>query len=307
MPLLSLIIPCYNASTFLDELLASIWAQDYPAVEVIAVDDGSQDDTLARLRAWQARAPRPMQVLTGPNQGASAARNRGLHAAQGDLVQFMDADDLLLPGKLSRQVAALAHSGADWVASDYEVRDTSLAQLLDLVALPRLVDQPLETAITRIIITGNPLYRREAVLAIGGYDEALPSSQDWDFHLRLVLADRPVHYVSGPGFVHRIVAGSISHNWVKTSRTACQVVDKLKSQLALHPGLTQAARLHLANLFYNTAIQTFDAAQISHYLSQCRYWSQGQPFFSSPIKRRLHRLLGLTTVLRLDQRRLRFA
>jgi glycosyltransferase involved in cell wall biosynthesis len=110
-PSISVVIPCYNAAHFLRATIESILRQTRPATEVIVVDDGSTDDS-ARIAA--SFGP-PVRVIRQRNQGESAARNRGIEAATGDWVAFLDADDLWLPTKLARQAGVIRLAPADVV------------------------------------------------------------------------------------------------------------------------------------------------------------------------------------------------
>ena len=113
-PLVSIIIPCYNAERWLAETLESALAQTWTNREIILVDDGSTDGSLPIAQKFTARG---VQVVTQPNQGAAAARNHGLRLARGDYLQFLDADDLLAPDKIERQVRLLQARGDDCLAS----------------------------------------------------------------------------------------------------------------------------------------------------------------------------------------------
>lgn len=103
-PLVSILVPCYNAGPWVEAALQSALAQTHPRCEIIAVDDGSEDDTAARLETFRSRG---VKVIRQTNRGASAARNRALAEATGLFVQFLDADDLLHPEKIAVQVRAL--------------------------------------------------------------------------------------------------------------------------------------------------------------------------------------------------------
>ena len=92
-PLISIVIPAYNAAPFLAGTLASVFAQDHRPIEVILVDDGSSDETLALAKAWQPA----LRIHHQANAGPSAARNRGIAMAAGDYLAFIDADDSGLP------------------------------------------------------------------------------------------------------------------------------------------------------------------------------------------------------------------
>jgi glycosyltransferase involved in cell wall biosynthesis len=106
------VIPAFNAERFLGETIESIQAQDYEPVEIVVVDDGSTDGTARVARSYGVR------LVRQPNGGQAAARNAGIAAAAGELVAFLDADDLWEPGKLRRQVSHLTtHAGLGYVMS----------------------------------------------------------------------------------------------------------------------------------------------------------------------------------------------
>ena len=103
-PLVSILIPAYNAAEYIAATLESAVAQTWPHREIIVVNDGSRDRTLEIARSFE---PRGVTVVTQSNQGAAAARNAALKASRGDYIQWLDADDLLAPEKIARQIAAL--------------------------------------------------------------------------------------------------------------------------------------------------------------------------------------------------------
>ncbi|MCP4359414.1 MAG: glycosyltransferase family 2 protein, partial [Chloroflexi bacterium] len=103
-PQVSVIIPTYNSARFLPEALDSVFCQNYDAYEVIVVDDGSTDNTLDVLKPYRDR----IHYICQENAGSAAARNTGLWLAKGEFILFLDADDLMLPGKLRQQAAFLS-------------------------------------------------------------------------------------------------------------------------------------------------------------------------------------------------------
>jgi len=109
-PKVSILIPCWNAERTLSATLRSALNQTWPAIEVIAVDDGSTDGTLSILRSFEKEGVR---VLTQPNQGAGPAKNRAFREASGDFIQYLDADDLLSPDKIEDQVRTLTETGCE--------------------------------------------------------------------------------------------------------------------------------------------------------------------------------------------------
>src|SRR5262245_30132400 len=99
-PLVSVVIPAYNCARFIGEALDSVFAQDYPELEVVVVDDGSTDDTCAVVEGYGDR----VKLIRQRNAGAAVARNEGMRRASGEYVAFLDSDDLWLPGKLRLQI-----------------------------------------------------------------------------------------------------------------------------------------------------------------------------------------------------------
>lgn len=107
-PLVSILVPAFNSAPWIETTLDSALAQTHPRCEIIVVNDGSTDHTLAIAEAHAARHPGKIRIVSQPNAGAAAARNHALHLAAGDFIQYLDADDLLAPDKISRQLARLA-------------------------------------------------------------------------------------------------------------------------------------------------------------------------------------------------------
>lgn len=112
-PLVSVLIPCFNAAATIRQTLESALAQTWPNVEIILVDDGSSDGTAEIAKAMECER---LRVVLQENQGACAARNRGMELAKGEFVQFLDADDLLSPTKIADQVNRLSSLSSDYVA-----------------------------------------------------------------------------------------------------------------------------------------------------------------------------------------------
>ena len=103
-PLVSILIPAFNAQKWIADTIESAVRQTWPKKEIIVVDDGSRDQTLSIARRF---ASKGVSVVTQANQGASTARNHAFAICQGDYIQWLDADDLLAPDKIARQMAAL--------------------------------------------------------------------------------------------------------------------------------------------------------------------------------------------------------
>ena len=126
-PLISVIVPLYNAGHTIETALFSLLAQSWPALEILVVDDGSTDDSAARVRQLAARY-RQIRLLQQPNSGAYVARNLGLRHARGDYITTHDADDWSHPEKLSMQVRALLDNPAVQASVSHWVRCTTLLE-----------------------------------------------------------------------------------------------------------------------------------------------------------------------------------
>lgn len=208
-PLVSVIIPCYNASAFLAETVASVFAQEYDNVQLVLIDDGSIDDTPAIIAALAERHGKRIVAFCGVNGGAATARNRGLQLANGEFVQFLDADDLLCPGTIGRRLQALQQSGADVAYTDWqklEETDPGVFVAGEVVAR-QLADIDPDPAIALFTSFWCPpaalLYRRSIVDRIGGWKQHLAPIEDARFMLDAVLCGGRYCYVPGVGARYR--------------------------------------------------------------------------------------------------------
>lgn len=187
VPLVSIIAPCYNAEKYLEAALVSIYAQDYRNFEVIIVDDGSTDNSIAMLDAL--RAKYDFQFYSQANQGVSAALNHGLKYAKGQYVCTPDLDDIMLPASVRLRAEYLdAHPevgcvGALIVYMDSDGNDTKTQKLSGIRQLS--FDEILGEA----LVVGAPvsLYRMDALKAVNFYD---PDIKVQDFQMTLKIAHR---------------------------------------------------------------------------------------------------------------------
>ena len=185
-PRISVIIPVYNAARYLEETLASVFAQTYRDYEVIVVNDGSTDES-ALVLAPYARDGR-IRYLDQANAGVAAARNRALREAGGELVAFLDADDLWLPEKLEKQVHLLTrqpgvglvyadlvnfYPGGDEAYSLFQVKQPAAGWVLDRLFYGNFVPTP--TVVVRLAV----------LKEVGLFDESIQINEDVDLFLRL--------------------------------------------------------------------------------------------------------------------------
>lgn len=188
-PLVSIVIPAFDAAATLDRALASVAAQTYSPWEAIVVDDGSADGTAA----WVERRgdPRCRVLRRATRGGPSAARNDGIAAARGELVAFLDADDEWLPEKLARQVAAIAqHPGAGLVVCDMRAvhEDGSEGTSIFTRQAPSAGPEAWKALLASSFIgTSTVVTPRRLLHAVGGFDTALAVGEDQDLFIRLAL------------------------------------------------------------------------------------------------------------------------
>jgi len=196
--LVSILIPCYNAARWLPETIESALAQTWPQTEIILVDDGSRDESLDIARRF---ATRGVKVIAQANRGASAARNAALTASQGDWLQFLDADDLLAPGKITHQMnLATQLARADVVLCGRWSRFTCtpadadhLPQVLCTDAAPTdwLVSKFEHNAMMHPAAWLTP---RATAERAGPWDESLSLDDDGEYFTRVVLASQGVRF-----------------------------------------------------------------------------------------------------------------
>jgi glycosyltransferase involved in cell wall biosynthesis len=210
LPIVSVVIPAYNARKWIGETLESVLSQSTVGTETIVIDDGSSDGTgdfVERNYSW-------VQLERTQNKGASAARNRGTELAQGEFIQYLDADDLLAPGAIAQRVAALQQSGSDVAYSDWqelvEMEDGSFKRGKVVArTIESVHPDPQIAAFTDFWCPPAALlYRRGIVERIGCWNERLPIIQDARFLLDAALHGGRFEHVSGVGAYYRVHTGA---------------------------------------------------------------------------------------------------
>jgi len=186
-PKVTVIMPVYNSAKYLPAALDSVLAQTLQDFEVVAVNDGSTDDSLAVLERYAARDPR-VRFATQKNAGIAAARNAAAALAKGRYIATHDDDDVFHPVRLEKQAAILdARPDLAAVFCRSLVADENLKPIggMKIPADPRVLRQRLQRG---NVLQQSCMVRREVFEKIGGYREALMLSEDFDFNLRLLEA-----------------------------------------------------------------------------------------------------------------------
>jgi cellulose synthase/poly-beta-1,6-N-acetylglucosamine synthase-like glycosyltransferase len=211
-PKVSIVIPAYNAMTYLPDTLASVFQQTFSDFEVLLVDDGSTDS----IQTWVAQtvSDRRVRLISQPNQGLSAARNTGITHSQSEYIAFLDADDLWHPTKLAQQVQWLdAHPTVGLIynqTAQIDSAGTPTGRVLGSEIAGNILPQMLQRNI--IDCPSSVLVRRQCFDRVGLFDRTLRSVEDWDMWIR-IAAIYPVAVICKPLVYYRQHPSNMSKNW----------------------------------------------------------------------------------------------
>ncbi|MEL6927273.1 MAG: glycosyltransferase [Cyanobacteria bacterium J06600_6] len=236
----SVIIPCFNAEKWIAEAIDSLLAQTYPNLEIIVIDDGSSDRSLEIVKSYGDRLIY-RRIL---NQGANTARNLGFTLATGRYIQYLDADDYLLPDKIAKQVACLQNTGADFVYGDwrYQHHSNNGDVYLDEIRVCGDKDDFLYSLLANDRWSNlAPILFSRSIVSKVSWDESLSAAQDRDFLFSVMVAGAKGIYQSGCDSIYRMHSGtSISTasklRWFKSH---CLIMEKAE-QILQSQGLFSA-------------------------------------------------------------------
>jgi len=231
-PFVSILIPCFNAERWVAQAIESALAQTWPHKEVIVVDDGSTDGSLDIIKSFGDR----IRWEAGPNRGGNAARNRLLEMARGDWLQYLDADDYLMPDKVTLQAAAVE------TRPDADVLFGPLIIEWHLDGAVRTTQEPIPEphdpwrllALWHLPQTGAPLWKKSALLDVGGWLDGQPCCQEHELYLRLLMAGKRFIYHPATGAVYR----RFSNGSVSTRSPALVRGERLKIEKRIEDHLT---------------------------------------------------------------------
>jgi glycosyltransferase involved in cell wall biosynthesis len=248
-PKFSVVIPAYNAGRTLTAALQSVYSQSERDLEIIIVDDGSRDNTLA-VATSEAQTDSRIKVISGSNRGAAGARNAGIEAAVGKYVAFLDADDIWLPKKLEEQLKVFE--------SDDEVRSVRCGACLVDDELTIISSRPCydsKDVLLEILLFQNPspwmstlVVDRTVFSEIGVFDTSLEMIEDWEYAIRLARFG-VMKSVEEPLALYRQHPGNRSKDWQAHIRSGFQILEKLFNDPAL-PKRIRKERSRIYSKFY---------------------------------------------------------
>jgi glycosyltransferase involved in cell wall biosynthesis len=253
-PLVSILIPVYNAEKWITYTIQSAVSQTWEPKEIIVVDDGSRDGTWKLVRRF---ASKQVAVVSTQNQGAAAARNHAFALSQGDYIQWLDADDLLARDKIERQLGARneVHGrrtllSSSWAPFYYRTRrarfiHNSLCQDLSPVDwLLRKMSENLQMQ------TATWLTSRNLAEAAGPWDTRLLSDDDSEYFCRVLLASEGTHFVSNTGVFYRVSPSSrLSYIGASDEKKEAMVLS-MKLHMGYLRSLEDSERVRTACLTY---------------------------------------------------------
>ena len=244
-PMVTVIVPTFNRREWVGQCLDSVLAQTYGNIEIVVVDDGSSDGTAEWISSQDRYAD--VSVYTQPNQGASIARNNGIDRANGELIAFIDSDDLLLPNHIEKAVEKFAdHDDLGLFCCDSRMIDAAGDALFGgktwHTALSEAKGFEVKTGFRTLesvfsfsnCFPGFTL-RREAFEKLGGFDQGIFPADDYDLALRLAASEYRVFYLHEALCLRREHDGQLSgiRNSVKTQ---VQLINALVRSVETNPG-----------------------------------------------------------------------
>ena len=253
-PLVSILIPAYNAEKWIAETIRSAAEQTWRRKEIIIVDDGSTDGTLQRAHSF---ASPDIAILSQPNQGASAARNTAYAHCQGDYIQWLDADDLLAPDKIAKQMEVLRIcNGNRTLLSAAWGRFTERPERTTFTPTALWCDlTPVEWLLRKMeqnifMQTTAWLVSRDLVEAAGPWDTRLRLDDDGEYFSRVILASDCVRFVADAKAYYRSSGpGSLSHVGLSKMHAETQLLS-LELSIAHLLAVENSSRARAACLAY---------------------------------------------------------
>ena len=204
---ISVIIPNYNYAHYVGAAIESVMAQTYDNFELIVVDNGSTDNSKQVLEKFEKKYSPQLQVVFQDNRGQAGSRNRGIEESKGDLIAFLDADDVWMPNKLEEQIKLFIDPIIGLVYSSYWISDQNLNQIKIQDAKYRgdVLNCFAHNLATGVVVGGesNAIIRRKCFDELGYFDTDLEESTGWDMYRRISSCYQ-IDYVDLPLMKYRI-------------------------------------------------------------------------------------------------------
>ncbi len=239
---ISILIPCYNAEKWIEQTIKSALNQTYLNKEIIVVDDGSTDGSLAIIKGFS----NYIFWEESPNRGGNLTRNRLLSLSNGKWLQYLDADDYLLPNKLENQanfISTVPDADLIWSPGLLEYYDGNKFRR-ELGPVYQQRDPWILLARWHFPQTGRVLWRKKAILDVGGWNVKQPCCQEHELYLRLLMAGKNFVYLEDPSSVYRLWSSSTvsRKNKFATYKYRLEIIEKIEHYLELVGELNQSRK-----------------------------------------------------------------
>lgn len=228
-PVFSIVLCTYNAETYLDECIQSLLKQTFPDFELIIVEDGSSDGTLAYLEKLQ--DPRVRLIVLGSNHGLIQARTRGFEAAKGRYIAVMDADDIAAPTRLEEQFRAMEAGGLDVCGSFHTTLDNATGKRRTRAG--HSSDSDIRALLTIYSPLCNPSTSLKAsIVRQTGYNREYPHAEDYGLWCDIAAHGGKFHNVPSPLLTYRVHASQVSQVKQAAARQSfCKIQSRYIVQL----------------------------------------------------------------------------
>lgn len=265
-PLVTIVTPSFNQGEFIEETIRSVLEQDYPQIEYLVMDGGSTDTTLDVLRRFEGR----LEWVSEADAGQSDAIDHGFARAHGGILAWLNADDVYMPGAVSRAVSVLlADQSAALVYGHAEFMDRNGKPLGQHAQSPwdlgRLINQADD------IPQPATFFRREAYFAVGGLDHDLHYCMDYDFWIRLGRRYRVLQ-------VPDVLAQMRLHAEAKTSSGGLARVEEVRAMIGRH-GRSELPESFRWDFVRESMRAGIAAARAGRHRKAIRIWARALPYF----------------------------
>ena len=222
-PFISVIMPVYNGEAFVVAALQSIFAQNYSPLEVIVIDDGSTDTTAQLVQTLIPPAGVTLRYFYQPNKGQASAMNYALRLAQGEVIGFLDADDLWPPDRILPQLAHFSGSPETLIILGRFQSFVDSANV-NPHEIDRINQRPYHYSL------GSSLFKRQAFDLIGDFDQTMLFSYDWDWHIRAQDAGIPTIIEPQISLLRRIHRNNMTRQREQGSQAIFQMLRKTRAR-----------------------------------------------------------------------------
>jgi glycosyltransferase involved in cell wall biosynthesis len=306
-PKISVIMPAFNAGSFIEQSIKSFLDQSWPNKELIIIDDGSSDQTHHIASAY---AGPTVKIVTQPNKGQCSATNRGILEATGEYIHFLDADDYLHPDKLSNQMKLQLDVGSTGITFSRWVSHIVTGELIEDIHNPAYASLPPIEWVSNLFSSGSMLanscylIHRSLIEQAGGYDETLTLNNDIEYFTRVSLISKGLFFCKDAYTYYRRSFNTLSQQ-MSRSDLISELRAKIKaSESLLARRIDNQTQQAVVKLMGDFAYKVFPyQPDLSHVaLARLNEWGCGRvKNVGGPRFRVLSKLLGFVPALQVSR------